>query len=153
MASVHQSFAKVSRKVHEEHIELLQRLSELDHALDSLVCYAEVYADLAGVQVVHDAANWLSEKLPAHFRLEEEGILASISHQGSRGAAFAREMKRQHNEIRTRLAAFRALADAFAESADLQQSLIQLQTQGRAFADFAAAHMGTEERKYAAFAA
>jgi hypothetical protein len=149
MAGANTTFKKASQEMQTEHQELMQKLSELDHALECLICYSEVFADLAGVQQAHTTARWMAGWLPTHFLREEQGILNGMSRLGPEFATFAREMKRQHKEIATRLEGFRKKADGFTSATDLQQSIEELKEEGKALASFVAAHMGAEERKYA----
>jgi iron-sulfur cluster repair protein YtfE (RIC family) len=132
-----------------DHRELMQQLSELDQALESLICYSEVYADLAGVQRAMDTARWLAGRLPDHFVREEQGIFATIAKLGPDSAAFAQEMRGQHTEIGQRIDSFRKAAESFIDAPDLQQSIGELKDAGKALASLMAAHMGAEERKYA----
>jgi len=151
MASAKMAWDKTSEELKGEHAEMMGRLSELDAALESLLCYSEVYADLAGVGPAQEMAKWLAGRLPDHFIREEQGILAEIGRMGPEFKAFEREMKRQHKEIRQHLETFRQAANSFQTAADLQQSISDLKEEGKALSSFMAAHMGAEERKYAAF--
>ena len=152
MTSGKSTTQSASQNLQNEHRELMQQLSELDQALESLICYAEVYADLAGLRRAQDTARGLAGRLAEHFLLEEQGIFVAVRQLGSDSAAFAGEMERQHREIDARIAAFRKMADSFIDAPDLQQSIGDLQDAGKALAQFMAAHMGAEERKYALLA-
>ena len=143
------AYCRLPSELMGDHEEVIRKLSELDTALESLVCYSEVYADLAGVQQAQSMATWLAGHLPEHFTQEERGVLAEISRLGPEFAAFSREMKRQHKEIAARVEAFRQVAHTFQEARDLQQSISDLKEAGKALATFMAAHMGAEEKKYA----
>ena len=89
MAGAKTTFKKASQEMQTDHQELMQKLSELDRALECLICYSEVFADLAGVQQAH-AARWIAGWLPTHFLREEQGILNSMSCMGPEFATFAR---------------------------------------------------------------
>ncbi len=149
MGSAKQSFAAQSASISCEHEQLMGRLSELDSALDSLVCYSEVYADLAGARHVVDTGRWLAGWLPEHFVREEETVLASVARLGPEYAAFTREMKRQHKEIATRLQNFCHVADDLERTSDVEESICELKEQGKKLTSTMAAHMGAEERKLA----
>jgi len=150
MASPKVSFEKASTELKGEHAEMISRLAALNSALDSLICYSEVYADLAGVGPAQELARWLAVRLPEHFLSEETGILAEIARLGPQDAAFSQDMKRQHHEIARHLEAFGKAANAFQTAEDLQQSIRDLKEEGEALSSFMAAHMGAEERKYSA---
>ncbi len=147
MASAKVALSKASEAIQHEHEELMQRLSNLDRALESITCYSEVYADLSGVQCAIETGNWLASWLPAHFLREEETALASVARRGPEMAAFVREIKREHQEIGKRVAAFCKMSEAMASAADIQQSICDLKQNGKDLASFMAAHMGAEERK------
>jgi len=148
MASPKMAFEKTSNELKSEHAEMIRRLTQLDAALESLICYEEVFADLAGVGPAQEMARWLAVRLPDHFLREETGILAAISRRGPQDAVFSQEMKRQHQEIARHLEAFRRAADAFQTADDLQQSVRDLKEEGRALSRFMTAHMCAEEHKY-----
>jgi iron-sulfur cluster repair protein YtfE (RIC family) len=138
-----------SQGLYSEHRELIERLAELDRALEGLICYSEVYADLAGVQRARETAQWLTGRLAEHFLREEQGVFAALRQLGPEDDAFAREMQRQHREIDLQMESFRKAAESFVEAVDLQQSIGELQVAGKSLGAFMAAHMGAEERKYA----
>jgi hypothetical protein len=149
MASAKQSFAKQAEAVACEHHELMDRLSQLDSALDSLVCYAEVYADLGGSARVVESGKWLHGWLPQHFVREEETVLAAAARLGPEFAAFAREMKQQHRDFGARLQKFCKVMDDLSTTPDLEHCICELKEQGKALTASMAAHMGAEERKFA----
>jgi len=123
-------------------------LAELDRALEGLICYSEVYADLAGVQCAQETARWLAGRLADHFLKEETGVFAALSQLGSEHDVFARKMQREHREISLRVESFRKAAESFVEAIDLQQSIGDLQDAGKSLSSFMAAHMGAEEQRY-----
>src|SRR5512146_1515682 len=109
MASPKAALGKVN--IQSDHQELMQRLSELDTALDQLVCYSEVYANLAGAGRVQQTGKWLAGWLPAHFVYEEASWFAAAAKLGPEMAAFTRDLKQQHKDIGTRVQVFCELAN------------------------------------------
>jgi iron-sulfur cluster repair protein YtfE (RIC family) len=148
MASPKMALGKVN--IQSEHQELMQRLSELDTALDELVCYSEVYANLSGAGRVQQTGQWLAGWLPTHFVREEDSPFPAAAKLGPAMAAFTCVMKLQHKEIGTRLQAFCEVADQLETTSDIEQSITALKDQGKELTNFVAAHMGAEERKLAA---
>jgi hemerythrin HHE cation binding domain-containing protein len=148
MASANQTFQKHSEAISVEHQELMQRLQQLDSSLDKLVCYAEVYADLASSADVVQTGRWLAGWVPEHFAREEQTVLASVARLGPEFAAFSREMKQQHKEISVRLESFCRVANHLEDAADLEQTICKLKEQGKSLTTFMATHMGAEERKF-----
>ncbi len=136
-----------SEMIQQEHQELLRRLADLDSALEAIVCYSEVYANLASCADVIKAGRWLSGWLPPHFLREEEGVLKALAKLGPDMAKFAAEMKRQHREIAERVQKFCQVAAGLEQAADLQDSICDLKQAGKELTGFMAAHMGAEERK------
>jgi len=53
------------------------------------------------------SGKWIAEWLPKHYAHEETTVLETIAKMSPELASFAREMKRQHNEMRVRLESFR----------------------------------------------
>lgn len=143
------SLRKDSESLQGEHHEVRRRLAELDHALEGLICYSEVYADFAGVQCAKETAAWLASQMPGHFLCEEQGLFAAFSEMGPESAAFARDMLQQHRVIKTRVECFCKAAESFVDAVDLQQSIVELKDAGKALAEIMDTHMGAEERKYA----
>ncbi len=136
-----------SEMIQHEHQELLRRLADLDSALEAMVCYSEVYANLASCEDVIKTGRWLSGWLPPHFVREEEGVLKALARLGPDMAKFAAEMKRQHREIGERVQKFCQIATGLEQAADLQDSICGLKQAGKELTTFMAAHMGAEERK------
>ncbi len=136
-----------SEAIVNEHHLLQQRLAGLDAALDALVCYSEVYVNLAGSAQVLSAGRWLSGWLPDHFVREEAGVLSDLARLGPDMATFAAEMARQHREISERLRAFCKVAVELEQTTDLETSICNLKETGKELTRFMAAHMGAEERK------
>ena len=110
MASASPGIRNQSEAIQHEHQELLQRLADLDSALEALVCYSEVYANLASCADVVKTGRWLSGWLPEHFVREEEGVLKALAKLGPDMAKFAGEMKHQHREIAERVRKFCQIA-------------------------------------------
>ncbi|MFB3815324.1 MAG: hemerythrin domain-containing protein [Terriglobales bacterium] len=150
MASAEPAVSKVSEDVQHEHQQLIERLQKLDRALDALVCYSEVYADLGSSAEIVQQGRWLAGWLPGHFVREEETMLAPLARLGPDFAAFAREMKLQHQEIGRGVEAFCRAASRLRRAEDLQQSICDLKDQGKRLTSTMAAHLGAEERKFAA---
>lgn len=148
MASPKMALGKVN--IQSEHQELMQRLSELDRALDDLVCNSEVYANLAGAARVQQTGNWLAGWLPAHFVHEEELLFAAAAKLGPQMAAVTANLKQQHKEIGARVQVFCGLANGLETTVDIEESVTALKDQGKELLNFMAAHMGAEEHRLSA---
>lgn len=148
MATATHSFQTETLIVHREHQLLMSELDELQTALNSLICYSEVYANLAGTEQVYRCGRHLIEWLPGHFDNEEATVLADIEKRSPELAAFSREMKNQHKTLRGRLELFCRAIEDFEDSEDLGAAIDELKSRGQQFTRELAAHMGAEERKF-----
>ncbi len=148
MAILTPSFVTESQLVQREHHVLMNELSELQSALDALTCYSEVYANLASTEEIYRCGRHLLQWLPGHFENEETTVLADIAKLSPELGAFAREMKRQHRDLRERLEKFCRAIEEFEDSEDLGGAIDELKERGVEFTRELAAHMGAEERKF-----
>jgi hypothetical protein len=148
MATATSTIQAETRVVQREHQVLMNELSELQNALDAMVCYSEVYANLASTDQVYRCGRHLLQWLPGHFDHEEATVLADIEKLGPEQAAFSIEMKAQHRNLRGRLERFCRAIEQFEDSEDLGGAIDELKDRGMAFSRELAAHMGAEERKF-----
>ena len=148
MATLTSSFQAETQMFQREHQVLMNELAELQFALDALVCYSEVYANLASTEQVYRCGRHLLQWLPGHFDNEEATVLADIEKVSPELAAFALEMKHQHRALRERLERFCRAIEDFEDSEDLGGAIDELKERGLDFTRELAAHMGAEERKF-----
>ncbi len=134
--------------IQREHEELVAQLDQLDAALDEIFCFAEVFTDLATANQAVSRGRWLAEWLPKHYQHEETTVLATIATMSPELASFAREMKRQHNEMRVRLELFREHLERLSESRDLECAVNELKQEGSHLSQMLRLHMATEEKKF-----
>jgi len=148
MATATPTIQAETRMVQREHQVLMNELTELQGALDALVCYSEVYANLASTDQVYRCGRRLLQWLPGHFKHEEATVLADIEKLGPEQASFSIEMKSQHRNLRGRLEGFCRAIEEFEDSQDLGAAIDDLKDKGLVFSQELAAHMGAEERKF-----
>jgi len=149
MASLDPSFHLETINIHREHEELIAQLDQLDSALDQLFCFAEIFSDLATANQATASGRWLAEWLPRHYAHEETTVLATLAQMGPELASFAREMKRQHNEMRLRLENFREHLTDLREARDLEDAVQQLKQEGSHLTRMMRLHLAAEEKKFA----
>jgi hypothetical protein len=147
MASLDPNFHEETVNLHKEHEELLARLDQLDAAVEQMVCYAEVFTDLAAANQAVSQSKWIAEWLPRHYEREETTVLETIARMSPELASFAREMKRQHNEMRLHLESFRDRMTHLSESADLERAVNELKKDGTDLTRMMRLHMAAEEKK------
>ncbi|HEY5177919.1 MAG TPA: hemerythrin domain-containing protein [Terriglobales bacterium] len=149
MASLDPKFHEETANIHKEHEELVAQLDQMDSALEQIVCYSEIFTDLATANQAISRGKWMAEWLPRHHAHEETTVLETIARMSPELASFAREMKRQHNEMRVRLENFRDLLAHLSESGDLENAVNQLKKDGKDFTRMMRLHMAAEEKKFA----
>jgi hypothetical protein len=64
-------FHEETRSIHQEHEDLVAQLDQMDAALDQMVCYAEVFTDLATANQAISRGKWMAEWLSRHYEHEE----------------------------------------------------------------------------------
>jgi hypothetical protein len=148
MATATSTIQAETKMVQREHQVLMNELSELQAALDALVCYSEVYANFASTDQVYRCGRHLLQWLPGHFENEEATVLADIEKVSPELATFAIEMKAQHRTLRGRLEGFCRAIEEFEDSNDLGTAIDELKDRGLEFSRELTAHMGAEERTF-----
>ncbi len=141
-------FRSDSQLVHHEHQALRSELAALEFALDSLICYSEVFTNLASTERVYRCARHLARTLPEHFDNEEVTLLDEMAKLGPELYKFAEAMKRQHRELRQKLTGLCLLIDQVEGSSDIEQAVVEVKEKGLEFPRSPAAHMEVEERKF-----
>jgi len=149
MASLDPKFHDDTITIHREHEELMAQLDQLDAALEQMVCYAEVFTDLATANQAASHGKWMAEWLPRHYAHEETTVLETIARMSPELASFAREMKRQHRVMRVRLESLRDMLAHLSESRDLESAVNDVKKDGREFTRMMRLHMATEDKKFA----
>jgi iron-sulfur cluster repair protein YtfE (RIC family) len=151
MASLSNAFCTESQKVHGDHETLVQELGELQWALDNLVCYSEVFADLATAGKVRELGHHMKALLPTHFVREEATVLATVARISPELAEFAEEMKRQHKQLGAEFKTFLAALAEFEGSSDLDTAVCHIKESGTQFAHDLSEHVALEERQLSGF--
>ena len=149
MASLDPKFHEETVSIHKEHEELVAQLDQMDAAVEQIVCYSEIFTDLATANQAMSRGKWMAEWLPRHYEHEETTVLETIARMSPELASFAREMKRQHNEMRVRLESFRDRLAHLSETSDLESAVNQMKKQGKDLTRMMRLHMAAEEKKFA----
>ncbi len=147
MSSLDPEFLHQNAAIHREHEELVEQLDRLDAALEQIVCYSEVFTDLTTASQVASSGTWMAGWLPKHYAQEETTVLSTIARMSPELASFAREMKRQHTEMRLRLENFRDHLTHLRENPDLQAAVSDLKREGKHLTRMMRLHMAAEEKK------
>ena len=149
MASLDPNFHQQTASIHREHEELIAQLDTLEAALDQIVCYTEIFSDLATANQAASSGKWIAEWLPKHQASEETKVLEAIARMSPELTSFAGEMKRQHTEMRIRLEAFREHLDHVGQNRDLEAAVAELKREGKDLTRMMRLHMNAEEKKLA----
>lgn len=149
MASLDPNFHLETVSIHREHEELVAQLDRLDAALEQIVCYSEIFSDLATANQATGSGKWIAEWLPKHHAHEETTLLQTIARMSPELASFAREMKRQHTEMRIRLENLRDHIAHLGENRDLEAAVAELKQEGRDLTRMMRLHMAAEDKKFA----
>ena len=147
----HAAVQVTSETNHQEHESLRQELRALEAALAELVCFPEVYANLASAARVCECGRGLVHRIPGHFAQEEATLLADLARRSAAARTFVDEMKQQHLDLLRRLEAFGTLLEEYQSTNDLDEIVCRMKQQGQEFAQRMAAHMSAEESKVAMF--
>jgi Hemerythrin HHE cation binding domain len=149
MASLDPNFHEETVSIQHEHEQLMAQLDRLDAALEQIVCYSELFSDLATANQAIGSSKWIAAWLPRHYAHEETTVLQTIARMSPELASFAREMKRQHGEIRIRLETLRDHLAHLGENRDLEAAVAELKREGRDLTRLIRLHMSAEDNKFA----
>ncbi len=149
MASLDPNFHQETVSIHHEHEELMAQLDQLDEALEQIVCYSEIFSDLATANLAISRGKWVAEWLPRHYAHEETTVLEAVARMSPELASFAREMKRQHDEMRVRLESLRDHIEHLGENRDLETAVAELKREGKDLTRMMRLHMAAEDNKLA----
>jgi len=133
--------------IESEHQQVMAQLDQLDLALEKIVCYSDVFADLASANQAISGSKWLAEWLPRHYQHEETTVLAAIAQMSPDLASFAREMKQQHRQMRLRLENLRELLNHLPQAQDLEVAVDAVRKAGAEFTRGMRLHMSSEDKK------
>jgi Hemerythrin HHE cation binding domain len=148
MESPDPNFHEEAVTIQREHEQLIGQLDRLESALEQIVCYSEIFTDLATANQAMISGQWIAEWLPKHQAHEETTVLRTIASMSPELASFAREMKRQHAEMRVRLENLRDHIAHLAENRDLEAAIADLKKEGRDLTRLMRLHMAAEERRF-----
>jgi Hemerythrin HHE cation binding domain len=149
MASLDPNFHQETVSIHREHNQLIAQLDQMDAALEQIVCYSEAFAALSTADQALGCGKWIADWLPRHYAREETTVLDAIAKMSPELASFAREMQRQHREMRVKLESFRDHLAQLRETGDLDAAVAELKREGQDLTRAMRLHMAVEEKKFA----
>jgi len=139
------------REIHKEHEELERVLARLDAALDRLVYYAEVFADLHTVTQVRRLGGILTSWFPDHCRREEELLLEPVARVSNELDTFSRSMRAEHIELLALLSSFRSALEEYDSGESSPAAVGNLKECGKELVASIRAHVALEERELSGF--
>ena len=127
-------------------------LAKLDAGLDRLVCYSEVYANLATAREVPTLGRQLVGEFSDHCQREEASLLDPVSEVSPELREFCSQKKLEHQALRMRLDAFRSALDDFeGEACDLYEAICHLKDSGKDLTRELRRHVDSEEQELSGF--
>jgi Hemerythrin HHE cation binding domain len=147
MASLDPNFHLEAVNIHREHEELLAQLDRMDAALEQIFSYSEIFCDLATANQAIGSGQWLAEWLPRYYAHEETTVLEAIARMTPELASFARDMQRQHAEMRARLENLRDHLAHLGENLDLDAAVEELKREGHNFTRMLRLQLAAEDDK------
>lgn len=151
MAMLTQVFHKESEKVQHEHYVLKEELRTLELALEHLHSNFNDPANLIAAKQVQMYTRQLADELPPHFQREEQTILTTVAEISPELDSFAREMKRQHEDLRARMNSLCAAIDTMGNAEDVAGTVEKVRGEGKAFARELKEHIALEEQELSGF--
>ena len=151
MATLTPTFHEDAKHLHGDHLALGAAIDHLDAALDRLICFSEVYANLAAAGEVYRCGRELNAKFPRHCRREEAELLAPVSAVSPDLCELCGGLAREHQEVLARLAAFTAALDEYERAADLDQAVRHVKETGKDLTHELRRHIAIEEHELSGF--
>jgi iron-sulfur cluster repair protein YtfE (RIC family) len=151
VATLSPAFSADSKRIHSEHQTLLSDLVQFERALDSVDCYSEVFANLAAMGEVARFGRRLNEQLPEHFTREEEKVLVPVAQVSPELSDLVQELKREHQELRARLAVFSLALQELESADDLYDAIWQVKELGKELTREITRHVALEESELEGF--
>ena len=145
-----QQIATEAALVHDDHLHLLDSPYELDSAVNSLECYSEVFANLAGLNRAQHVARTLASEIPHHFAVEESGLLASVAELSPDLETFARAMALEHRRLDGQLSHLLTQLEQLSYNSDLEWAVDTVKEGCDQFVRHMITHMQAEEKRVAA---
>jgi len=151
MATFPTNFRSDTARIHRDHQALVPQLVELDSALDELAGSAQVFANLYSAEKVCRCGRFLAEALPEHFSREEQSLFTTVAEVSPELDEFAREMRRQHDQLRQLLSDFSRAVQALEGGDDLAASVDLVKEKGKLLAREMSEHIALEENQLGGF--
>jgi hemerythrin HHE cation binding domain-containing protein len=145
-----QQIATEAALVHDDHLHLLDSLYELDSAVNSLECYSEVFANLAGLNRAQHVARTLASEVPHHFAMEESGLLATVAEVSPELEQFSQAMSLEHRRLDSQLAHVMSQLEQLSYQNDLEFAIDHVKESCDGFVRHMISHMQAEEKRVAA---
>jgi hemerythrin-like domain-containing protein len=142
MATFTAGFRAASEKVRRQHEELRCELEALEIALHRL----GKSNGSALTDEVCRCGRRLAELLPEHMDHEENAVFPTAEGISPELSDFSREMRRQHEQLRARLAGFARALEALARRQEVDESLWKVCEGGVLLVQEVTDHVESEER-------
>ena len=151
MAILTPAFRSDSERIHSEHEVLLDKLTEMERALDHLAVRPDALADGANIEVVRGVGLKLTVEWPDHCRREEEELLKTVAEVSPELSDFCRRMREEHQVLMAQLALFRVDLQDLKDACDSRAAVEHLIDDGTKLARALRQHVELEERELSGF--
>lgn len=151
MAVLTREFCKESKAVHYAHSAMMNELASMSIALEKLCATEDDFSNLSVAKQVQFLARDINDQLVPHFRHEEATVLRTVSEVSSELAAFATEMRREHDELEKRFATFCRTLEGLETVDDLSATLGDVKRDGCELVRDLERHVNTEETQLSGF--
>lgn len=151
MAQLNKEFCAESKAIHYAHSAMMNELTAMSIALDKLCQGDDEFANLSVAKQVQFLARDIYSELVPHFRQEEATVLRTVSDISRELAAFAQQMRGEHEDLAKRFEAFCRTLDGLESAPDLDSTLREVKQDGRQLVRDLERHVNTEETELAGF--
>ena len=151
MATLSKEFCAESNAIHYAHSTMMNELAAMSVALDKLCTTDDEFANLSVAKQVQFLARDIHAELVPHFRHEEATVLRTVSEVSRELAHFAAEMRREHDDLERRFAAYCLTLDGLETAADMEATLREVKREGRELVRDLERHVNTEETELSGF--
>ncbi len=139
------------QETHADQKNLKNDLAHFADALDCLSSSSDVFENLDAAEQVIYHGRRLADHLCGQFACKEEAELATIARISPELAEVAQNLRREHEELCTRLATFSRAVEQLAVAEDLSEAICPIKEQGKALVQQIGRHLALEESELARF--
>jgi len=135
----------------EEHRELIVDLAGFDSAVQCLDCLARTAAYREAAQQLLHCCRRLERRLSQRLSGKEQIEVATVARISPEYAEFAGKLKREHQELCSRLANFSRAVQELEAAGNAYEAVRRIKEEGRRLAEQIGRHLAVERSQLAGF--